>query len=506
MKNKIQSFDVVCEQAGTYKKAGKKIVLCYGLFHFLHVGHIRYLKEAKNHGDFVIVSVRADQYIQEDENVQFDENMRAESLASLGCVDAVVINPFEKVAEFINRIRPDIYFEGFESDIQSRADLVQLEQQTALFQKWGVKRVVMKEHDFTSTLQINRYLANLPDDIQNYMALFRQRYESDTLMRVLAAMQDQKILVLGDTIIDDYQFCSAIGKSSKDPTLALKYESHDLFAGGVLAVANHIAGFAEQVDLVTILGEQDSHEDFIRSKLNGRIQPHFHYKAGAPTLIKRRFLDGHSMNKLLEVYVMDDSDLNGKLEKTFYDAISARLPDYDLVISADFGHGTINQNMKQLLSRETSFLAVNAQSNAGNRGFNNITKYPEADYICMAEHEIRLEMRDMTGKIRRMMDRLSRKMKCRKITVTRGLKGCMTLDNEGGFVQVPSFSQKVVDRVGAGDALFAVTAMAAVQDAPCEIVGFLGNVAGSLAIEMMGNQKSVDRQAVSDFITKLYEE
>ena len=76
------------------------------------------------------------------------------------------------------------------------------------------------------------------------------------------------VLVIGDTILDEYRYCDVIGKSSKDPALAVKYQSHDLFAGGVLAVANHVANFANKVRLVTVLGDHDSHEKFIRSQLH----------------------------------------------------------------------------------------------------------------------------------------------------------------------------------------------------------------------------------------------
>ncbi len=80
----------------------------------------------------------------------------------------------------------------------------------------------------------------------------------------------------------------------------------------------------------------------------------------------------------------------------------------------------------------------------------------------------------------------------------------MIIDDEGGFAQVPAFTQQTIDRVGAGDAFFAVTAMAAALEASSELVGFLGNVAGSLAVKMIGNQKTVDRQAMTAFINYLY--
>ena len=80
----------------------------------------------------------------------------------------------------------------------------------------------------------------------------------------------------------------------------------------------------------------------------------------------------------------------------------------------------------------------------------------------------------------------------------------MVLDDEGGFVQVPTFTRQVVDSVGAGDAYFAVTAMAAVLEAPCELVGFMGNIAGSLASKRIGNQKTVSPESMREFIQQLY--
>jgi len=71
-----------------------------------------------------------------------------------------------------------------------------------------------------------------------------------------------------------------------------------------------------------------------------------------------------------------------------------KLP-HDLVVVSDFGHGAISRYMIDILAQNAPFLAVNTQSNAGNRGFNTITKYPKADYVSLAEHEIRLEMRNM---------------------------------------------------------------------------------------------------------------
>jgi sugar/nucleoside kinase (ribokinase family) len=68
---------------------------------------------------------------------------------------------------------------------------------------------------------------------------------------------------------------------------------------------------------------------------------------------------------------------------------------------------------------------------------------------------------------------------------------------------VPAFATRVVDRVGAGDAFLSVTALAAALKAPDEILGFIGNVVGALAVEIMGNRKSIDKQSVKSLIVSL---
>jgi sugar/nucleoside kinase (ribokinase family) len=179
------------------------------------------------------------------------------------------------------------------------------------------------------------------------------------------------------------------------------------------------------------------------------------------------------------------------------------MPENDLVIAADYGHGAISKSVRNTLIRRAPYLAINTQANAGNRGFHTLSRYPQADFACVAEHEIRLEMRDISGRLRPMMEYLAQKLDCSQFVVTRGKKGCYIRGNSVEFVAVPAFAQRVVDRVGAGDAFFSVTALASVLKAPDEILGFIGNVAGALAVEIMGNRKSIDRQSLKNLTVSL---
>jgi len=501
MTAKILDYDAFRHRINEYRRKNLKVVLCYGVFGVLHIGHIRYLKEAKQFGDVVVVVLSAEQGIRDTGKHEFNAS-RAEALAHLHWIDLITVNIYDNFKEMIQEIRPNVFARGFE---HIHADQkFEIETQEEIFlRKIGIRYEIIRGDRFSSTAKINKFYATFSDEVVDYLALFRQRYAGVDLLAPLDRIEQLKVLVIGDSILDEYQYCTALGKSSKDPTLVLKYRSKDLFPGGVLAVANNIAGFVNDVDLLTVLGEQDSHEGYIRGALRPNINPKFIFKRNAPTLIKRRFIDGYSMQKLLELYIMDDSYLEEDLDLRFKDMLDRKLPGYDIVVVTDYGHGALSKNIIEYLSAKAGFLAVNTQSNAGNHGFNTISKYPRADFVSLAEHEIRLETRDMVGRVVPMMKTLVAKLACRKFVVTLGKSGCMVIDNRNALVQVPTFARNVVDRVGAGDAFFAVTACLAKLNVPSEILGFIGNVVGSLSVEIMGNQKSIGKNDVQTNIQRL---
>jgi len=348
--------------------------------------------------------------------------------------------------------------------------------------------------------RVNRFHAGFSESVRGFVEGLRSQFDASDIAALFDRMKELRVLVIGDTILDDYHFCRTLGTSSKDPALAVQHDSNEMFAGGVLAVANHVANFSKQVRLVSVLGEAESHRDFIESKLNPGIQAHFVAKQGAPTTLKRRFIDGYFVNKLFEVYFMDDSPLPAEEEDELSELVEREVRDCDLVIAADFGHGAISPSLRGQLSELAPFLAVNTQANAGNRGFHTIGKYARADFASLSEGEIRLEFRDTRGDLSPMMESVAERLGTRAFVVTRGQNGCLVRARDGAVLRVPSFTPRIIDRVGAGDALFAITSMAAKLGAAPEMIGFIGNVVGGLAVEVLGNRESIDRRNIEEFI------
>ena len=502
--NKIKTIENLAEIVKAKKEKGKKIVHCHGVFDLLHIGHIRYFEQARQMGDILVVTLTADEFVDKGPHrPAFTQDLRSEGIASLKCVDYVAVNPWLTAEETLRLLKPDIYVKGseFKKIFSDRTGKIAAEKEVV--DKIGAKIAFTEDIVFSSTNLINRYLSKFSDEMNNYLNLFRARYKLNDILELLDNMSKLNVLVVGDTILDEYNYGNVIGKSSKDPTLAFKFESKDIFAGGVLAVANHASNFVNRVQLLSILGENDSYEKFIRSHLRQNVYPNFAVQKNSPTILKKRFIDGDSLSKLFEVYIMNDSGIDKDDNSYLCQWLEDKLPQYDLVIASDFGHGAISNEMVKILCEKSKFLAVNTQANAGNRGFHTISRYKKFNFACIAEHELRLEMRDLNGDVQILMKRLLQQVECPQLVVTCGRKGCVVCKQNGHFVKVPSFAQNIVDSVGAGDAFLSVTSLAAFLNAHREIIGFIGNIVGALAVEYVGNKKPINKSSVEKYIISL---
>ena len=94
-------------------------------------------------------------------------------------------------------------------------------------------------------------------------------------------------------------------------------------------------------------------------------------------------------------------------------------------------------------------------------------------------------------------------MKCSRMIVTRGPYGSDGYFKSQGFLNSPALTDKIVDRVGAGDALFAITAPCMAGGLENDLTAFVGNVAGALQIQTVGNRKPVEFPEMVKFINRL---
>lgn len=115
MKDKIKGKEELRRVVARLKKEGKRIVFTNGCFDLIHVGHTRYLEEAKKLGDILVVAVNSDhsvKVIKGNRRPVIPEEERAEVLAALKCVDFVAIFDEPDPLNIISSLKPDVLVKG----------------------------------------------------------------------------------------------------------------------------------------------------------------------------------------------------------------------------------------------------------------------------------------------------------------------------------------------------------------------------------------------------------
>jgi rfaE bifunctional protein nucleotidyltransferase chain/domain len=493
------------ELAETVRRArsdGKTVVHCHGVFDLLHPGHIRHFQQAARMGDLLVVTVTQDRFVNKGPGRPvFGQNIRAESIAAIGCVDYVAVNDRPDAVATIRLLRPDIYVKGDEfRDL--RDGIGHIEKEAAAVEAVGGRIEFTHDLTFSSSRLLNRHFGVLPQAATAFLAGFRQRHTAEDITHLLRKFADLRILVLGEAIIDEYHFCRALGKPAKSASISARMLREEAYAGGSLAVANHLAGFCRNVQLVTCLGCQDTREEFIRASLKPAVTPRFFYRGDSSTVVKRRYIEPFVLTKMFEIGFFDDADLPPGTEGQLVDYLSSELDSHDLVLVADFGHGMITPRLTRVLCDKSPYLAVNTQTNSANMGFNVVTKYGRADYVCIDEREMRFAARDRTGRIEGLFPQIRGQMQCGTMTVTLGGEGS-AVSRDGGYQTVPAFSDQIVDSLGAGDAFLAITSPCALLGADPEVIGFVGNAVGALAIQIVGNKESIEPTPLLRYVATL---
>jgi len=505
MKNKkILSLEDIANLSKIFREQGKRIVLCHGTFDLMHTGHILYLQRARKEGDLLLVTVTADQYVNKGPGRPvFNEYLRAENLAALECVDYVAINYALTAVNVLNIIKPAVYAKGSEYRDHSADVTGNISKEQLVVEHNGGIILYTDEITFSSSSLLNEYFNVFSQETREFVRDFRERWPVNKIQELIADLKNLRVLVVGDAIIDQYHYATPLGQSGKGNIMAVRHDYEEQFAGGSIAVANHIAGFVGSVTLVAALGLEDNHEAFIREKLKSNVDPVFYYYQDAPTVTKRRFVDA-DLGKLFEVYFFRENPNLVGAEDEVCKYLNDNAGGYDLVVVPDFGNGFITPNMIQILCGKAKYLAVNTQINSGNRGYHAIHRYPRADFVSLNEPELRMASHNRHDPIEVVADEVGRMVGAKHLAVTRGTKGALIFDtSRQGKFHVPALSTKVVDRVGAGDAFLSLTGICLANGMDPEVAAFIGSAAAAIDVQIVCNREPIASSTLIKYISTL---
>ncbi len=492
---KIINISSISEILKKIRKNKKKVVLCHGVFDLLHFGHINYFREAKKNGDIVIASITADKYVLKGPGrPYFNFKNRAKVISELSSVDYVIESDAETAEKILNIVKPDVYFKGQDYKDKKSDITMNIGKEIKIVKKHKGVIKYSNEENFSSSSILNE---RLEGDKRNIIDYIKKNYDEKFFFTLFEKIKNKKVLVIGESIIDKYLLVNVLGKSGKESILNFEEYSEKKFVGGVLAIANNISNFVKNVKIISLLGKNNSHLNFIKKNLNQNIFYDFLYKKSNPTMVKTKIVDSKNYNKFYGLYNFSDNNFSENEKKQLRTKILKSLKKFDLITVSDYGHNFIDKKISNILKRQKK-LIVNTQINAANIGYHTISKYKGANCAIINEVELRHELKDKHSNIKNLLPKLSKKFKIKFLVVTVGKNGSYGYDlKKNNLYYCPAFAKEVVDRLGAGDAYLSVfSAIYSIGIKDLRLLMLMASLGTLEVIKGLGNSNSINYKSL----------
>ncbi len=484
--HKIKTREELRELLGARPRE-QKAIMCHGVFDVVHPGHMRHLIYAKNKADILIASLTADKHIEKGlYRPHVPQDLRAANLAAFEVVDYVIIDENAKPLKNIEYIQPDYFAKGFEYVSDGMAP--KMAEESTVLESYGGE-IIFTPGDivYSSSKLIDMAPPELKiDKLMSVME--RHGVTFDGMRNTLSAMAGKSVHVVGDTIIDSLTQCAMIGGQTKTPTMSVLFENKTDYIGGAGIVAKHLRSAGAKVTFSTVLG-QDSLAEFALNGLKEfdvEVLPVI--DSTRPTTNKNAIVVGGY--RLLKVDTLDNSTISDAIVEELTSAI--REIEADAVVFSDFRHGMFNRRTIPSLVDAIPDGAFRVGDSQVASRWGNVTEFKGFDLITPNEREARFALADQDSGIRPLAAGLYDMAECKTLILKLGERGvltCVNGDHESldSFFIIDSFVDRVVDAVGAGDALLAYSTLASLVSGSPTQAAILGSIAAACECELDGN-------------------
>lgn len=484
--HKIKTAAEIREAIGARPRK-RKVIMCHGTFDVVHPGHVRHLLYAKTKADILIASLTGDEHIRKGNFRPYvPEDLRATNLAALEMVDFVVVDRDPTPIKNLALIQPDYFAKGYE--YTAGAVHPKTQEEIDILDSFGGE-MIFTPGDIVYSSSALIELAPPSIAVEKLMTLMQaEEVTFKDLRDTLHKLKGIRAHVVGDTIVDSYTYCSMIGGMTKTPTMSVRFEKKVDYSGGAAIVAKHLRAAGADVTFSTVLGDDD-YQKFVLDDLNGAgIHCLPVIDATRPTTNKNAIVA--ESYRLLKVDTLDNRSISDKIVEQLKRQMANTKTD--VVALCDFRHGIFNRGtIPQLTSAIPDGAFRVADSQVASR-WGNILEFQDFDLITPNEREARFALGDQDSVVRPLALELHTRARCKTLILKCGDRGIITYRSDSpldyrAFFALESFTERVVDAVGAGDALLAYATLALVAGKNEVIASILGNMAAAVECEHEGN-------------------
>jgi rfaE bifunctional protein kinase chain/domain len=457
-------------------------VFVSGTFNVLHPGHLRLLKFARESGEKLVVGVLSDRIAGVAAHVP--QELRLDSVKMNGLVDDAFIIE-DSVIDVILKLKPALVVKGKEHRTHENSE------QKAVDSYGGKLLFSSGDVVFSSLDLIRREMGiqepkavSLPIDF-----MLRRGVTNSSLLSLLSKMEKVKVVVVGDTIADEYISCDPLGMSEEDPTIVVTPISTRTFIGGAAIVAAHAASLGAKVKYFSVVGNDETAK-FCRGELTKYgVEHDLLIDDARPTTLKQRF---RSRNKtLLRVSHLVQRSIDESMQASLSSKVIAACQDADLLIFSDFNYGCLPQAVvDQIIAVAVkNKIKIVADSQSSSQ-IGDIARFKNANLLLPTEREARLALRNTEDGLVVLAELVCKVADANCVILKLGEQGVLLHGRRGSSWetdQIEALNSAPQDVAGAGDCMMVAASLAMTVGANLWESGTLGSLAAAIQVGRVGN-------------------
>ena len=459
-------------------------VLAYGHFSTIHPGHIRYLRHARSLGQLVVALIGDDSST----GYPFSQQERAEALSLLNIANAVVMLKADELDQAIAALKPKVLVLGneYKDKTEIQSTLTQQRQQG------GAVQFHAGEIHYATTDLLSSSARDLREQRRSLFeaACRRHNITKGQLLNAINAWGKTRLIVLGDTIMDQYVACEAIGMSAEAPVVVVRELQRRNFIGGAAVVAAHISALGAHCDFVSVVGS-DSTAELVRQELADQgIVDCLSSDPSRPTTFKKRYVVENQ--KLFRVSRLEEHNLDIAVEDQVITELERLAPVAQGIVVSDFVYGVVTPRILavvQRLAQQHNLLLFGDLQCSSQVG--SITRFEGFSLLCPNEREARLALQDKNSGLEQLSQQLLQTTHSERLVMKLGPEGFIAYDKlaDGQLTSqaFPALSVNPLDVTGAGDSLLALFATGLASGQAMMPTAALACCMSALAVETMGN-------------------
>jgi len=478
------------------------VALCYGHFNIIHPGHLRYLQHAKTLAQKLVVVVVSDKDLDEDLfGRHFTEIERAESVGNIQNVDYVIILN-DSLSDAINTIKPKALVLGKEFE---KNQSKKIENAINIVNNFGSVVFHAGEVHYSTSSLFYENVSDIENNGRNQLneICINHKITLRKLKNRLNSFSNSKLIVIGDTIVDNYVACDAIGMSAEAPVLVVQELENREFVGGAAIVVLHAQALGAKCHYISVVGD-DRESSIINNTLKDQhINMDLFIDKSRPTTYKTRYMVENQ--KLFRVSRIKDHKISKEIEKKIIDKLTVLASDADGIMVSDFVYGVITQNILDAISELSKqfnirlYADLQCSSQVG-----KVSKFNNFDLITPTEKEARIALDDNENGVEWIANTLSEYTNSKNILIKLGSDGFIAYGNVKPKERqnFPALTINPVDVTGAGDSLFAAMSVALSSGASLMEASVIGVCMASLSVKKVGNI-SISKEKLDNYMSSL---